>query len=140
MEYDTRVELAAFRMACAFTDDGNLPKRLRKSTQTTSTTATVNSESKAEVNLATNVRSWQLSFETLLSKRDPLFAWRVIELNPQVLETDDRITVNADFCDLIDYLDERRKDDASADELGVLGMLSLAFQRELEKRIEAQKQ
>jgi hypothetical protein len=58
-------------------------------------------------------------------------------LSPQFDGTVNRVTENKDFCNFVDYLILRRdKEKCGPEELGGLALLSVAFQREVEKRIQ----
>lgn len=83
-----------------------------------------------------NVESWRKLIETMLTKVDESQAWRFINLRPRVADTTSTVTDNSDFCEFIDYMILRRdKELCGPDELGGLSFLSVALQREAEKRI-----
>jgi hypothetical protein len=72
----------------------------------------------------------------MISKIDQEQAWRFIHLLPQIEPEITTLTENKDFCDLNAYLVLRRDIElCDSDELGGLALLSVAFQREIEKRI-----
>ena len=72
--------------------------------------------------------------EVMLTKIDNVQAWRFINLSPEIGPTVRRVTDCRDFLDFTDYLILRRdKENCGADELGNLALLSVAFQREIER-------
>jgi hypothetical protein len=112
---DNRVAIAAHRLAIYFTDEANLPVRFRKSPSS----------------------AQPRKIETMLAKISNRLAWRLIKLSPEMYPTVWKVTDCKDFCDFVDYLILRRDTEkCGADELGGLALLSTAFQREIEKRIQ----
>lgn len=58
-------------------------------------------------------------------------------MSPQFDRAVNSVADNKDFRDFVDYLILRRdKEQCGAEELGSLAILSVAFQREIEKRIQ----
>lgn len=142
---DSRIELAAHRLAVDFTEDANLPTRFRKTSSTKSKKIKRNAvgpktpkkDSKVEQRFRTNVGLWRQLIETMIGKIGAEQTWRFVDLSPKVDSTVHILTDCRDFCDFMDYLMLRRdKEDCSDDELGSLTMLSVAFQREIERRIQ----
>ncbi len=73
----------------------------------------------------------------MLAKIAESQAWRFITLSPKFNATFNKVTDNEDFCNFVDYMILRRdKEQCGPDELGGLALLSVAFQREVEKRID----
>ena len=130
-----RIRIAAQRLAIRFTDDTDLPVRHRKASSSTGPRR-FKEDSELELRFKDNVRKWTQMIETVLSKVSTQQAWRFIDLSPELGPSVRQITDCEDFCDFTDYLIVRRdKDKCSADELGELALLSVAFQREIERRV-----
>jgi hypothetical protein len=139
-ESSGRIEIAAHRLAVNFTEDLDLPTRYRKRppeiSDKTATPRKPKKDSEIDKLFKANVASWRHMIETMLGKLDHLRAWRFIDLVPAVEPGLSRLTDNKDFCAFVDYLILRRdKETCGSDELGCLAALSVAFQREIEKRI-----
>lgn len=139
-ESSGRIEIAAHRLAVNFTEDLDLPTRYRKrppdKIDKTATPRKPKKDSEIDKLFTANVASWRHMIETMLGKLDQLQAWRFIDLIPAVEPGLSRLTDNKDFCTFVNYLILRRdKDNCGSDELGCLAALSVAFQREIEKRI-----
>ena len=140
VESSSRIEIAAHRLAINFTEDLDLPTRYRKrppeKTDKTATPRKPRKDSDIDKLFRANVASWRHMIDTMLGKLDHLRAWRFIDLVPAVEPNLSRLTDNKDFCAFVDYLILRRdKEKCGSDELGCLAALSVAFQREIEKRI-----
>lgn len=133
---DTKVVIAAHRLAVDFTEEANLPVRFRKS-PSSAKSRKIMEDSEVEKRFRTNVMSWTQLIETMLAKIGNRLAWRFIDLSPEIQPTVRKVTDCKDFCDFVDYLILRRDTEkCGADELGGLALLSTAFQREIEKRIQ----
>ena len=129
--------VAAHNLAVRFTNDADLPSRFRRKTETSMMTRKVTQDSEIEKRFETNVDSWLYLIETMLSKIDEKQAWRFINLLPQIEVGTAKLTENRDFCDFIDYFILRRDiEQCDTDELGGLALLSVAFQRKIEMRIQ----
>jgi hypothetical protein len=134
---DSRVELAAHRLAVDFTEDADLPPRFRKLSSSTKSRKT-KEDSEMGKRFRANVRSWRQLIEIMCGKICNRQAWRFIDVSPEIGPTVRKVTDCKDFCDFIDYLILRRdKEQCGADELGRLAQLSTAFQLEIEKRIQS---
>ena len=134
----TRVTVASHRLAVDFTDQAGLPVRFRKSSSSTKSRK-INEDSEVEMRFKAKVTLWTQLIETMLAKISDRQAWRFIDLSPEIGPTTQKLTDCKDFCDFMDYLILRRdKEECNADELGGLALLSIAFQREIEKRIQQQ--
>jgi hypothetical protein len=134
---DTKVTVAAQRLAIRFTEDADLPVRYRKGPSSASSSK-VKKDSEVELRFKADVKKWAQLIETMLAKIDYQQAWRFVNLRPRIDSTVRRLTECKDFCDFTDYLILRRDNEkCGADELGGLAMLSGAFQREIEKSITA---
>jgi len=131
----TRVTVAAHRLAVDFTEKANLPVRFRTSSSSAKSRK-LKEDSEVEMRFKANVKSWTQLIETMLAKISNRQAWRFIDLSPEIGPMVQKLTDCKDFCDFVDYLILRRdKEKCSADELGGLALLSMAFQRGIEKRI-----
>lgn len=140
VETSNRIEIAAHRHAINFTEDLDLPTRYRKrppeKTDKSASPRKPKKDSEIDKLFKANVASWRHMIETMLVKLDHLRAWRFIDLVPAVEPGLSMLTDNKDFCAFVDYLILRRdKEKCGSDELGCLAALSVAFQREIEKRI-----
>lgn len=134
---EDRIVLAAHRLAVYFTEDTDLPARYRSLSDPPRKLRKVKEDSEVEKRFKANVDSWGRLIETMLAKIAESQAWRFINLSPKIDGTLDKVTDNKDFCNFVDYMILRRdKEQCGPDELGGLPLLSVAFQREVEKRIE----
>lgn len=132
-----RVATAAHKLALRFTEDAELPARFRRQTDSSVKPRRFKEDSDIEIRFRANVDSWARLIETMISKIDQAQAWRFIHLRPQIDGAITKLTQNKDFCDFIDYLILRRDTElCESDELGGLALLSVAFQREIEKRLQ----
>jgi hypothetical protein len=132
----SRVAVAAHRLAIRFTEDTDLPVRYRKASSSAGSRK-FKADSDLEQRFKVNVRNWTQLIKTMLAKINKLQAWRFIDISPEVGPTVRRLTDSEDFSVFTDYLILRRdKEKCSADELGGLALLSVAFQREIERRME----
>lgn len=133
---DNRVVIAAHRLTVYFTEEATLPVRFRKS-PSSAQPRKINEDSEVEKRFRANVMSWTQLIETMLAKISNRLAWRFVDLSPEIPPTVRKVTDCKDFYDFADYLILRRDtEQCGADELGGLAMLSTAFQREIEKRIQ----
>ena len=134
---DSRVELAAHRLAVDFTDDADLPPRFRKLSSSVKPRKT-KEDTEMEKRFRANVNSWRQLIETMCAKIGIRQAWQFIDISPEIGPTVRKVTDCKDFCNFIDYLILRRdKEQCGADELGSLAQLSTAFQLAIEKRIQS---
>lgn len=132
----TKVVAAAHRLAVDFTEEANLPVRFRTS-PSSAKSRKIKEDSEVEKRFRASVMLWRQLIETMLSKISNRQAWRFIDRSPEIHPTVRTLTDCKDFCDFVDYLILRRDmEKCSADELGELALLSTAFQREIEKRIQ----
>ena len=133
---EEKVTMSAHRLAVRFTEDTQLPARFRRVSEPSRKIAKVKKDSEVERRFKANVESWRQLIETMLAKIDEGQAWRFINLCPQVAGTINRVTDSKDFSNFVDYMILRRDEErCGPDELGALALLSVAFQREVEKRI-----
>ncbi len=131
----SRISRAAERLTIRFMEDADLPVRYRKASSL-SGPKKFKEDSDVELRFKDNVRKWRELIETMLDKIDKPRAWRFVDLSPEVGPTVRKLTESEDFCAFTDYLIRRRdKERCGADELGGLAALSVAFQREIERRI-----
>jgi len=132
-----RIAKAAHTLALRFTEDAELPARFRRQTNSSAKPRKVKEDSDIELRFRSNVESWARLIDTMILKIDQAQAWRFIHLLPQIDGAIAQLTQNKDFCDFVDYLILRRDiEQCDSDELGGLALLSVAFQREIEKRIQ----
>ncbi|MBA4031748.1 MAG: hypothetical protein C0478_12785 [Planctomyces sp.] len=132
-----RIAKAAHKLALQFTEDADLPARFRRQTDSSIKPRKIKEDSEIEVRFRAKVDSWVRLIDTMISKIDQAQAWRFVHLLPQIDASHTKLTQNKDFCDFIDYLVLRRDvEQCDSDELGGLALLSVAFQREIEKRIQ----
>jgi hypothetical protein len=130
------IGLAAHRLAVQLTENDLLPTRYRRNASSAQRKRKRKQESEIEQRFKASVRSWQRLIETMLSKLDSDLAWRFINVSPRIDEGHSKLTDSPDFCAFIDYLILRRDNErCDPDELGDLAMLSVAFQRQIEKRL-----
>lgn len=135
---DDRIDFAAHKLAVHFTEETDLPARYRRLTDPSRKKAKVKEGSEIEKRFKANVESWGRLIHTMLVKIDESQAWRFINLSPQFDGTISRVTENKDFCDFVDYLILRRdQEQCGPDELGGLALLSVAFQQQVERRLQA---
>ncbi|HUF60666.1 MAG TPA: hypothetical protein VMN36_01200 [Verrucomicrobiales bacterium] len=133
-----RIDLAAYKLAVYFMEDTDLPARYRQLKDPSRRIGKVKEDSDMEKRLKINVRSSRQLIDTMLAKVDENQAWRLINLSPQFKNAINSVTENKDFSDFVDYFILRRdKERCGPDELGGLALLSVASQREVEKRIQA---
>ena len=133
---EDKVTLTAHRLAVDFTEEDQLPARYRKGTDSSQKSRKVKEDSDIEKRFKANVAAWRALIETMLGKLDNDLAWRFLNLTPKAAGSIKSVTDNADFCAFVDYLILRRdKENCDSDELGGLAQLSVAFQREVEKRM-----
>jgi hypothetical protein len=132
---DSRIAVAAHQLTVRFTDEVDLPTRFRRQKNATGKQRKINEESDIEKCFRNKVDSWANLIETMLSKIDQSQAWRFLHLSPQIDGKITKLTQNKDFCDLINYLILRRDTDkCESEELGGLALLSVAFQKEIERQ------
>ncbi len=132
---NTKVVIAAHRLAVNFTEEASLPLRFRKS-PASAKSRKIKEDSEVEKSFKANVVLWTQLIETMLAKISNPQAWRFIDLSPEIPPTVRNLTDCKDFCNFVGYLILRRDEEkCSADELGGLALLSTTFQREIEKRI-----
>jgi hypothetical protein len=134
---DDRVIVAAHKLAVRFTEDTDLPARYRRRADPSVKIPKVKEDSEIEKRFKANVESWSIVIKTMIGKLDEGQAWRFINLRPESIGRIGKVTDSQDFCDFIDYMILRRdKERCGPDELGGLALLSVAFQREVEKQIQ----
>lgn len=135
-DWGQKVVLAAHQLAVDFTEDKDLPPRFRKGTDSAKARR-IDNDSDVERRFKDKVKLWKRLIEAMLGKVNSEQAWRFIGVSPKIDPTARKVTDCKDFLDFVDYLILRRdKDDCNDDELGGLSQLLMAFQREVEKRIQ----
>ena len=134
---DIKIDNSAYRLAIAFSDENDIPVRFRKNADKIDKQKKINDDSILEKRFQEDVSHWKVLVTSMLNKIDNQLAWRFINISPKVDIGIKSVAYNKDFCDFIDYLVLRRdKENCDAEELGRLAMLSVAFQRKIEKQIE----
>ena len=135
---DDKITLAAHKLAVYFTEEADLPAGYRSLSDPSRKIRKVKVDSGVEMRFKAKVESWGRLIGTMLTKIDEGQAWRFINLRPQLDGPINKLTENKDFCAFVDYLILRRdKEQCGPVELGGLASLSVAFQREVEKQIQA---
>lgn len=130
---DNQIDIAATRLAIAFSDEAEIPARFKNKNERFKKN---NTDSSLEVRFLKNVIHWKNLISIMLIKIDVQLAWRCINLSPRLDNPSDTLSSQQDFCDIIDYLELRRdKENCDSEELGRLAMLSYAFQKEMEKKL-----
>jgi len=86
-----------------------------------------------------HMNAWIETINSILwNVRDQDQAWRFINVKPDINESEKSLTECKDFLDFTGLLVKRRDvDKCDTDELGRLCMLHSAFQRKIEKQLEA---
>jgi hypothetical protein len=135
---DDGIAVTAYKLAVRFTEDADLPARYRRQSDPSGKVRKMKEDSDVEKRFRANVGAWRQVIETMHVKIETNLACRFISLCPQFLGTIYKVTDNKDFCDFVDYMVLRRDtEQCTSNELGRLALLSVAFQREVEKRIQA---
>ena len=131
------VDMAAHRLAIAFSEESDIPVRFRRKPPSSGKSKAINSDSDIETRFRENVSQWKELIDTMMAKLDNDMAWRFINLSPRVAGKLKSVTDCQDFCDFMDYLSLRRgQEHCGVSELGGLALLTVAFQREIEKKLE----
>lgn len=137
-EWRSKIEIAAHQLAIRFTDEADLPARLRKTSGSMSKPTPKRGGSEVERRFDANVKAWAQVIGHMMDEVAFPQACRFIRVSPEIDSQVRRVTQCKDFCDLVDYLVRRRdKEGCSAEELGRLSNLATAFQREVEDRLGA---
>jgi|SRR5690554_458835 len=130
---ENQIDIAANRLAISFADDIDIPARFKSKSDKQKK---INPDSSIELRFKEDVAHWKNLITIMLDKLDSGIAWRFLNISPNPDDISKSVAYQKDFCDFIDYLVLRRdKENCDADELGRLAMLSGAFQRELEKKL-----
>lgn len=138
---EERINLASHRLAVVFAEEDKLPSRYRRSAIRGQKKQRGRTDSGIDKRFRANVQAWKVLIEVMLAKIDDEQAWRFINLSPKMDGTIRIVTENSDFVDFMDYLILRRDiEQCDADELGGLAQLSTAFQRQIEKTLEEEKE
>ncbi len=137
LPFNEWVEIAAHKLAIRFTEDTDLPARFRRQSDATVNSRKIKEDSDIEKRFRRNVDSWVRLIETMITKIDHAQVWRFVHMLPESDAPITSVTQNKDFRDFIDYMILRRDTEkCDTDELGSLALLSVAIQREIEKRIQ----
>jgi hypothetical protein len=130
---ENQIDIAANRLAISFADDSDIPARFKSKSEKQKK---INPDSSIEIRFKEDVAHWKNLITIMLDKLESGIAWRFLNISPNPDDISKSVAYQKDFCDFIDYLVLRRdKENCDADELGRLAMLSGAFQRELEKKL-----
>tara|TARA_R110000823_G_scaffold314431_1_gene443564 strand:+ start:766 stop:1173 length:408 start_codon:yes stop_codon:yes gene_type:complete len=130
---ENQIDIAASRLAISFADDSDIPTRFKSKSDKQKK---INPDSSIEIRFKEDVAQWKNLITIMLDKLDSGIAWRFLNISPNPDDISKSVAYQKDFCDFVDYLVLRRdKENCDADELGRLAMLSGAFQRELEKKL-----
>ena len=133
---DIKIESAAFRLAKIYCNESEIPLRFKTQNVEKINKQKSSKASLLETNFLEEVSHWMNVITMMLSKIDNPIAWRFINLSPNVNSDILDIVGCDDFCAFNEYLILRRDiEKCDNDELGSLAWLSLAFQREIEKKI-----
>lgn len=131
-----RANLAAYKLAVHFSEDKDLPLRFRKSAAESSKNRKVNEDSDIETRFRSNVEAWKELIEGMLARIEREQAWRFINLCPKATPGIMSVAESKEFRDFNDYLTRRRdREHCNTSELGNLALLSVAFQRQIEKQM-----
>ena len=130
---ENQIDIAASRLAISFADDSDIPTRFKSKSDKQKK---INPDSSNEIRFKEDIAQWKNLITIMLDKLDSGIAWRFLNISPNPDDISKSVAYQKDFCDFVDYLVLRRdKENCDADELGRLAMLSGAFQRELEKKL-----
>jgi hypothetical protein len=133
-----RIGVAAHMLAIRFSEDADLPARYRQLKQPSRKFRNSKEDSEIEKRFKLNAESWMQLIHAMLARIDESQAWRFINSSPQFDGGTNKVVEHKDFCDFLDYLILRRDvEHCGSEELGGLALLSIAFQREVEKHIQA---
>jgi hypothetical protein len=134
-EWRSKIETTAHQLAIRFTDDADLPARLRKASGSTDRPA-AKMDSEVQRRFDSDVKAWVQLIDHMMDAVAFPQACRFIRVAPEIDSRVSRVSQCKDFCDLVDYLARRRdKEECSAEELGRLSNLAAALQREVEGRL-----
>lgn len=133
---DNSIKTAAIKLAILFSEESNIPSRFKTKNKDSEKKQKYNQDSSIEKKFQKEINEWEENIRTMMSKIDNDIAWRFINLKPKVNNEINRLSDSKEFSVFNDYLVLRRDiENCSSNELGRLAMLSVAFQREIEKNI-----
>jgi hypothetical protein len=133
---DDNINLACYRLAIQFTEEDQLPVRYRKEFDPTNKARKINPNTDIEQRFKGTVDAWRIVIKTMFSRLEKDKAWRFINCHPKSNGKIKSVSDNNDFRDFCNYLVTRRDvENCDSDELGCLALLSVAFQREVEKML-----
>jgi hypothetical protein len=129
----------AIRLARLFSEDSDLPARLKNKEDKkdkTKTTAKSSENSGIEQRFQENIKSWEKFITTMKSKIDTVQAVRFLNINPKIEPNIANAAHCRDFHEFTEYFILRRdKENCDNEELGKLAQLYTAFQKEIDRRI-----
>jgi hypothetical protein len=126
------LENVAEKLAISFTEPELIPAKYKK----TSKKAKSKEDSKIQQKFNETIDAWHIVVKTILENVESPQAWRFINTNPKIDKSINRLTDCKDFLDFFDYFARRRdKDFCDDNELGLLSLLLMAFQRKIERII-----
>lgn len=130
----TKLKNNAFLLAVNFSDESDLPSRLKKQNSRVKRNSKL--DTNIEKRLKLNCEIWESTIINMNKKLERDLANRFITLKPVVPKKINTVTDCPDFLDFIDYLSLRRDfENCNKDELGCLVMLLGAFQKKIEESI-----
>ena len=124
----------AHELTIKFQDESDIPTRFNKASKNSK----IDKISKIEQTYQAHVKSWSEAINSILENvKDNEQAWRFIRVSPKVDDkTINTVTLCDDFIAFANLLIQRRDiDKCTTDELGKLCLLSVAFQKEIEKQL-----
>ncbi|HET6243857.1 MAG: hypothetical protein H0V01_02580 [Bacteroidetes bacterium] len=129
--------ITANQLALKFSDELEIPSRLKKKENEKKERQKSNLNSLTEQRFQKNVTSWLKVIETLLSKVESKNAWRYITITPEIESNIKSAAYCKDFIEFTDYFVLRRDiENCDDEEVGLISMLHSEFQKEIEKKIE----
>jgi hypothetical protein len=128
--------ITANQLALKFSDESEIPSRLKKKDAEKKERQKSNLNSLTEQRFQKNVNSWLRIIETILSKVESKKAWRFISTTPEVESNIRSAAYCNDFIEFNDYFVLRRDiENCDDEEVGLISMLHTEFQKEIEKKI-----
>lgn len=133
---ENRIFITAIQLALKFSDETDIPARLKKKRESQEERTRSKQNSLVEQRFQDNVKAWNTVIEKILAKVETQQAWRFINLSPSIEPEIKGVIYCKDFIDFTDYFVLRRDiEKCDNEEVGLLAMLHTAFQREIERKI-----
>jgi hypothetical protein len=131
--------ITANQLAFKFSDESEIPSRLKKKDTEKKERQKSNLNSLTEQRFQINVNSWLRVIETILSKIESKKAWRFISTTPEVEPNIKNSAYCKDFKEFNDYLVLRRDiENCDDEEVGLISMLQAEFQKQIDKNIKSE--